>query len=193
MPLKLSQNLILASNSPRRSEIMTNAGFVFTKEVRETDETFSTEIPLEEVAAYLAKQKVNEFLMDSNNKIVLCADTVVICEKEIMNKPKDFKEAFVMLKKLNGKTHEVVTGVAILVNGEIISFSDKTKVTFNNLNDVEIEYYVKACRPFDKAGAYGIQEFIGMVGIEKLEGSFYTVMGLPIHKVYQNLKPYLVF
>lgn len=193
MPLNLSKKLVLASNSPRRSEIMANAGFIFTKEVREIDEYFSNEMPIEKVAAYLAVQKVNQFLGDGDDKIILCADTVVICEGEIMNKPKDVKEASEMLSKLSGKTHEVITGVALLISGEVLSFSDQTKVTFKVLSDSEISYYIQECRPYDKAGAYGIQEFIGMVAIEKLEGSFYTVMGLPIHKVYENLKPYLVF
>jgi septum formation protein len=110
-----------------------------------------------------------------------------------MNKPKDAQEAADMLAKLSGKTHEVITGVALLIDGNVSSFSDKTKVTFNVLTDSEIGYYIQECKPFDKAGAYGIQEFIGMVAIEKLEGSFYTVMGLPMHKVYENLKPYLIF
>ncbi|SOE23956.1 septum formation protein [Spirosomataceae bacterium TFI 002] len=193
MPLKLSKRLILASNSPRRREIMENAGFVFSKEVRETDENFSERMDLESVASYLAEQKAKEFLKDNSDAIVLCADTVVICDGEIMNKPQDAIEAQEMLLKLSGKAHEVITGVAILLDGEIESFSDKTIVTFKHLNNNEIEYYIQECKPYDKAGGYGIQEFIGMIAIEKLEGSFYTVMGLPIHKVYEKLKPYLLF
>lgn len=193
MPLKLSKQLILASNSPRRSEIMENAGFVFSKEVRETDESFSPKMELERVASYLAEQKVKEFLVDNSDAIILCADTVVICDNEIMNKPQDAIEAQEMLLKLSGKAHDVITGVAILIEGKIEAFSDKTTVSFKHLNNHEIEYYIEECKPYDKAGAYGIQEFIGMVAIEKLDGSFYTVMGLPIHKVYEKLKPYLLF
>ena len=170
---------------------MQNAGFEFSVIVRPTDETFPNTLPAEDIPVFLAKQKLSEFGEEFNNKIVLCADTVVILKGQVLNKPADEKEAKEMLQKLSGNVHTVVTGVAYKSGREVFSFSDTCVVHFNEITDTEIGYYIKACQPMDKAGAYGIQDFIGMIGVRSLEGSFYTVMGLPIHKVYEHLKPFV--
>lgn len=177
---------------------MTDAGFLFTIETRPTDELFPDTMPADEVAEYLARQKAEQFLSDAeaSNRIVLCADTVVILNNQILNKPQDEADARRMLQSLSGRTHRVRTGVAILApsaNGspEMHSFTDETIVQFATLTNDEITYYIRECKPFDKAGSYGAQDFIGLVGIERLEGSFYTVMGLPTHRVYQALKAYV--
>jgi len=181
---------------------MTDAGFSFTIETRPTDELFPPTMPVDEVAEYLARQKAEQFLSDTLDnqpfaRIVLCADTVVILGNQILNKPQDETEAHRMLRSLSGNTHRVRTGVAILApdnNGDpqLYSFTDETIVQFSPLTDDEITYYIRTCKPFDKAGSYGAQDFVGLVGIERLEGSFYTVMGLPTHRVYQVLKAYAV-
>ncbi|GAB3779846.1 Maf-like protein [Spirosoma horti] len=181
---------------------MMDAGFSFTIETRTTDELFPATMPVDAVAEYLARQKAEQFLTDlSDNqtpaRIVLCADTVVILGNQILNKPQDEAEARRMLRALSGNTHRVRTGVAILApdpNGDpqLYSFTDETIVQFSSLTDDEITYYIRECKPFDKAGSYGAQDFVGLVGIERLEGSFYTVMGLPTHRVYQALKAYAV-
>lgn len=191
MPLRLNKELVLASNSPRRKEILYNAGFRFSIEVRPTEEYFSSDMPVDQVPVYLAETKLAEFDNISDSQIVLCADTVVICEGQILNKPQNHLEAFEMLQLLAGKSHEVITGVATIINGEVSSFSDKSIVEFKELREEEINFYIEECQPFDKAGAYGIQEYMGMVGVKNIKGSFYTVMGLPIHKVYKKLSPFI--
>ena len=169
---------------------MSDAGFDFTIEIRPTDETFPTNMPADAVAEYLARQKAEQFRPDLSNRIVLCADTVVILDRQILNKPVDETDARRMLRALSGRAHRVRTGVCILTPTETVSFTDETTVLFAPLTDDEITHYIRACKPFDKAGSYGAQDFIGLVGIERLEGSFYTVMGLPTHRVYQALKQY---
>ncbi|MBD2751650.1 Maf family protein [Spirosoma validum] len=193
--LSLRYPLVLASGSPRRKQLMTDAGFSFTIETRPTDEIFPDTMPADDVAEYLARQKAAQFQTDLGERIVLCADTVVILDDQILNKPHDEADAHRMLRSLSGRTHRVRTGVCILSpdgNGEpqMQSFTDETIVTFATLTDEEITYYIRECKPFDKAGSYGAQDFIGLVGLERLEGSFYTVMGLPTHRVYQALKPF---
>ncbi len=189
--LTLRYPLVLASGSPRRKQLMADAGFQFTIETRPTDETFPDTMPADEVAEFLARQKAEQFLVDfKNNRIILCADTVVILDDQIMNKPQNEADARRMLRSLSGRTHRVRTGVAILSPDGLTSFTDETTVQFAALTDDEITYYIRECQPFDKAGSYGAQDFIGLVGIERLDGSFYTVMGLPTHRVYQALKRY---
>ncbi|WP_041951945.1 Maf family protein [Spirosoma spitsbergense] len=193
--LTLRYPLVLASGSPRRKQLMTDAGFSFTIETRPTDELFSETMPVDAVAEYLARQKAEQFLPDLNDRIILCADTVVIVDSQILNKPQTEAEARQMLQQLSGRTHRVRTGVAILApdatgKPDLHSFTDETIVRFVSLTADEITYYIHTCKPFDKAGSYGAQDFIGLVGIERLDGSFYTVMGLPTHRVYQALKAY---
>ncbi len=188
----LSKPLILASNSPRRKQLLHDAGFHFDVQVIPTDESFPATLPSHEVAAYIASVKAEQFTgTDFNNKLILTADTVVVVDHSILGKPADQQEAFDMIKKLSGRRHEVITAVSLLAEGKITSLSDVATVTFRILKDWEIYHYIEHYKPFDKAGAYGIQEWIGMVGIERIEGSFYTIMGLPVHKVYELLKPYM--
>jgi septum formation protein len=196
--MKLSKQLVLASNSPRRREIMHNAGYEFTVKVIPTDESFSEEMPVEEVPVFLACKKAECFRENLQDEIILCADTVVVINEtnntksKILNKPADATEATEMLKLLSGRVHRVITGVCIMTTKETIGFADTSYVHFKELSDWEIDYYIERCKPFDKAGAYGVQDFIGMIGIPKIEGSFYTVMGLPIHRVYEVLEKYVV-
>lgn len=185
MPLK--RPLIVASSSPRRQYLMKEAGFDFTVEKPEVDESFPSELPAEQVAKYLAEKKAEFFRLAMNNEIVLTADTVVILQNKILNKPANRNEAFDMLTKLSGNTHLVMTGVCIISKEKEISFEDTTEVTFVSLTREEIEFYIDNYKPFDKAGAYGAQDWIGMIAIEKIVGSYFNVMGLPVHKVYQQL------
>jgi septum formation protein len=190
--LKLIKPLILASNSPRRQQLMRDAGFEFTVKVKDTNEDFPKTMPAEEVPAYLARKKAEAFRGELNNQIVLTADTIVVIDNDILNKPKDALEASQMLRKLSGRQHQVITGVCVMTQENTETFIDSTNVFFRELTDFEIDYYIKTCRPFDKAGAYGVQDFIGMVGIPRMEGSYFTVMGLPVHKVYEALSKYFL-
>jgi septum formation protein len=190
--LQLNKPLILASNSPRRQQLMRDAGFEFTVKVKDTDEDFPKTMPAIEVPAYLARKKAEAFSQEVGNQIILTADTIVVIDNEILNKPKDELEAFQMLRKLSGRQHQVITGVCIMTQENTESFIDIANVFFRELTDIEIDYYIKTCRPFDKAGAYGVQDFIGMVGIPRMEGSYFTVMGLPVHKVYERLSKYFL-
>jgi septum formation protein len=195
--MKLSKPLVLASNSPRRKEIMQNAGYEFTVKVIPTNENFSEDMPVEEVPVFLARTKAECFRENLQDEIILCADTVVIIDQEnkkstILNKPADYAEAKEMLRILSGRVHRVITGVCIMTAEETVGFADTSYVYFKELSDWEINYYIEHCKPFDKAGAYGVQDFIGMIAIPKIEGSFYTVMGLPIHRVYDALEKYVL-
>jgi septum formation protein len=185
---QLTHPLVLASTSPRRQYLMREAGFTFISEKPAIDESFPSELPVDQVARYLAEKKAEYFRLTINNEIILTADTVVILQNKIINKPKDRPDAIAMLSALSGKTHLVMTGVCILSKEKEESFDDTTEVTFEILSQQEIEYYVDTYKPYDKAGAYGAQDWIGMVAIAKIVGSYFNVMGLPIHKVYQHLK-----
>ena len=166
---------------------MKEAGFTFTTEKPDVDESFPQDLPVDQVAKYLAEKKAEYFHLTMKDEIVLTADTVVILKNRILNKPQDQKEAIQMLSDLSGNIHTVMTGVCILSKEKEISFDDTTRVTFASLTPEEISFYVNQYKPYDKAGAYGAQDWIGMVAIEKIEGSYFNVMGLPIHKVYQHL------
>ncbi|MFN3841609.1 MAG: Maf family nucleotide pyrophosphatase, partial [Cyclobacteriaceae bacterium] len=174
---------------PSRQYLMKEAGFTFTVEKPGVDESFPEELPVYQVARYLANKKAEYFRTEiHNDTVIVTADTVVILHGKIINKPASRTEAIRMLSELSGKTHLVMTGVCILAAEKEISFDDTTEVTFKNLTPDEIAYYVDTHKPYDKAGAYGAQDFIGMIGIEKITGSYFNVMGLPIHKVYAALK-----
>lgn len=182
------QKIILASKSPRRAELLKGLGVDFEIRTKETDESFPDEMPVHEVAGYLSHKKALDFLQDMrDDEWLLTADTVVISEGRILGKPKDLGEAKQMLQQLSGKMHEVVTGITLQSKGQSITVQDTAKVFFKDLSGREIEYYVENFRPLDKAGSYGIQEWIGYIAIAKIEGSFYTVMGLPVHEVYRLL------
>lgn len=182
-----NRSLILASSSPRRQYLMREAGFTFTVEKPEVDESFPPDLPVDQVARYLAVKKAEFFRKEIRNQLIVTADTVVILDQTILNKPADRTEAIGMLSQLSNRTHVVMTGVCILSAEKEESFDDTTEVTFKRLTQEEIEFYVDQYKPYDKAGAYGAQDFIGMIAIEKISGSYFNVMGLPIHKVYQHL------
>ena len=183
-----SYNLVLGSQSPRRKELLEAAGFSFRVEVRSIDEIFDPKMDVYQVAEYLAVQKTLPF-EDSlqEDEILLTADSVVILDGEIFGKPNGVEGAKAMLKALSGKKHTVVTGVALKNKDRLISFSDQAQVYMDSLSDEEIDYYIEKCQPFDKAGSYGIQEWIGYCKINKIEGTFANIKGLPVNKVYHQL------
>lgn len=185
-------NVILASKSPRRQELLRGMGVDYKVLTKETPETFDSTLPADEVPEFLSLQKSMAFSVDElpADFLLITSDTVVIVDGEILGKPKDRNDAFRMLELLSGKTHHVVTGVTVRSAQKTSSFSVKSEVTFASLNEDEMTYYIDHCKPFDKAGAYGIQEWIGYVGISGLNGSFYNVMGLPTHRLYQVLKSF---
>jgi septum formation protein len=188
--MTLQRPLILASTSPRRQFLMKEAGYEFRVEAPGHDEAYPDFMPAEMVPRYLAEEKANAFKPRLTNEIVMTADTIVILGGRILNKPADRDEAIKMLTLLEGKTHKVITAVCLLSTEKVDLFDDATKVTFSKLTQPEIEYYVDTCKPFDKAGAYGAQDWIGMVGIQRIQGSYFTVMGLPMHKVYSHLRDF---
>lgn len=179
--------LILASSSPRRQYLMKEAGFKFSIEKPDVEEDFPSTLPVDQVAKYLAAKKAAYFRPKIHDEIIVTADTVVILGDSILNKPSDRNEAIDMLSRLSGKTHLVITGVCIVSKEKEETFDDTTEVTFKMLSREEIEFYVDHYKPYDKAGAYGAQDWIGMVAIEKITGSYFNVMGLPIHRVHQHL------
>ncbi len=189
--MNFKRPLILASSSPRRQYLMREAGYNFTVEKPDVDESFPKELPIEQVAKYLASKKAEYFRSEIHDEVVITADTVVILDNTILNKPADRAEAIHMLSRLSGRTHLVMTGVCILSKEKEESFDDTTEVTFKKLSQPEIEFYVDTYTPFDKAAAYGAQDWIGMVAIEKIVGSYFNVMGLPMHRVYAELQKFI--
>lgn len=181
--------VILASKSPRRQELLRGMGVKFECVTKETLENYP-EMPLKKVAGYLSRQKSLAFSDEElpKNYLLITADTVVIAGNEILGKPADRADALRMLNLLSGQTHVVVTGVTLRSKKHVKTFSASSSVTFASLDPEEMSYYVDHYRPFDKAGAYGIQEWIGYIGISGLRGSFYNVMGLPTQRLYQALK-----
>lgn len=185
--LKIPYNILLGSQSPRRRELMKLLDIPFTSISLNADESFPNDLVAEEIAEYLAEKKSLMYSLKPN-ELLITADTIVWIDNQVLNKPSDAKEAITMLNHLSGKAHYVYTGVCIRTFLHKFVFSDATKVYFNSLSDKEIEYYVSRYKPYDKAGGYGVQEWIGAVAISKIEGSYFNVMGLPIHLVYQHLK-----
>lgn len=188
-----SYRLILASQSPRRRQLLSEAGIAFTLAERfECEESFPSLLPAREVAEYLSHLKSEAYPQPlAEGDILLTADTVVIAADRILGKPADRDEAVAMIRSLSGCEHEVITGVTLRTIDRKRSFSASSKVFFRHLSDEEIDYYIDTYRPYDKAGAYGIQEWIGYVGIERIEGSFYNVMGLPVQRLYCELNEFL--
>jgi septum formation protein len=186
------KEIILASQSPRRQELLNGIGIDFEIVViKDIDESFDPEMPFENVAEFLAKKKANNYSdIISNRTILITADTIVCTDEAILNKPADKKEAEEMLFSLSGKKHKVITGVCIKSAGKQVSFSSESVVYFADLSTEEVDYYIENYKPYDKAGAYGIQEWIGYIGITRLEGSYFNVMGLPIQQVYSKLKTF---
>jgi septum formation protein len=185
--MNLSQPLLLASNSPRRRELLAGLGLPFTVRVKEVAEDFPNSLKGAEVAEFLASHKADAYTAELQHELLITADTIVCLGDRILNKPADPNEAFDMLRALSGTAHKVITGVCLLSKTQKVVFSDTTTVYFKELTDAEIEYYITHYKPFDKAGAYGIQEWIGMIGIERIEGSYFNVVGLPVQKLYTHL------
>jgi len=183
-----SKKLILASKSPRRQQLLRDLGYDFEVRTMEVNEDHAPELNGVEIAEHLAEKKAMAFKNQLGpNEIVLTSDTVVWCKSESLAKAQNGEHAREMLQKLSGTSHEVITGVCMLSQEKSMVFSDVTRVYFRKITDEEINYYITHYRPFDKAGAYGIQEWIGMWAIEKIEGSYFTVMGLPTHLIQSHL------
>ncbi len=186
-------DIILASNSPRRQELMQQSGIPFRSEVSpDLCEEFSNELSAHQVPQWLALNKMAAYahIWKQPNKLVVTADTVVLIGNNIINKPANKEEAVEMLKLLSGKMHEVITGVAIKSARKEVAFKDITKVWFRDLRAEDINYYVNTFHPFDKAGSYGIQEWIGLIGIRKIDGSYFNVMGLPVDLLFEELRKF---
>lgn len=183
--------IILASNSPRRKELMTMAGFCFEVKSKNVEENHPVELSQHDIPVHLATKKAQAFSQEiAHDEIVIGADTIVLLNGKIFEKPKDRAQAITMLNALSGQMHEVITGVCILSKKKQVQFSELTKVYFNPLTLAEIEYYVDAYQPYDKAGSYACQEWIGAVAIKKFEGDYFNVVGLPVNRVYQELKKF---
>lgn len=184
--------IILASNSPRRKELLSGIGVKYEfRMLPDIDESYPETVSADEVAGYLAEKKASAYLPELNNdELLITADTVVLLDSIVIGKPSDEADAIRMLQLLSGKTHKVITGVCLTSKKKQVVFSDTAYVTFGELSREEISYYVSNYKPYDKAGAYGVQEWIGYVAVEKIEGSYFNVMGLPIFKVYKELKQF---
>lgn len=186
-------HFILASKSPRRQQLLKDAGMEFEVVTRDFDESYPAHLKSSAIAEYLSASKAKCFSLDElrQNDVVITADTVVWCNNLVLDKPKDFNDAFNIIRMLSGNTHEVITGVTFRSLSGDHTFSETTFVTFDRLSDQEIEYYINNFRPFDKAGAYGIQEWIGITGNSTIEGSYFNVMGLPVNRLLRELRNYL--
>ncbi|MBR1388591.1 MAG: septum formation protein Maf [Prevotella sp.] len=184
--------IILASQSPRRRELLAGLGIPFeVRVIEDIDEHFPEQLPASETALYIAKRKAEAYRGQiADDELIITADTVVIVGDEILGKPADEADALRMLRLLSGRTHQVTTGVCLMTTKMQRSFDVTTDVTFKTLTDEEIMYYVNRYKPFDKAGAYGIQEWIGYIGVTGLHGSYYNVMGLPVQRIYTELQAF---
>jgi septum formation protein len=180
-------DIILFSKSPRRQELLKLMGLNFRVMTKDVDESYPENLSPTEVAEYIATKKAKAFDSEINDEILITADTIVAIDNEILGKPVDAADAFRMLKLLSGRAHDVHTGVALLHQHNVVSFVDTTKVYFRELSDDEINYYIENYQPYDKAGAYGIQEWIGLTAVTRLEGSYTNVMGLPTEILYLYL------
>ena len=182
--------IILASNSPRRKELLAGLDLQFEVRVLQgIDESYPADLPTQKIAEFISKKKADAYVETmADDELVITADTVVILGDEVMGKPHDEADAKRMLGELSGRTHQVATGVTLSTRQRQMSFSVVTNVTFKELSADEIDYYVRTYQPMDKAGAYGIQEWIGYIGVTALEGSYFNVMGLPVQRIYEALK-----
>ena len=187
-----SKKIILGSNSPRRQELLRGLELDFEVRVHPIEEAIPTDLPAQYAAAYLSKLKADAFPGElQENELLITADTVVIDRGKVMGKPSDEQEAFEMLKSLSGATHTVMTAVTLKDRKTSITLEDEAEVTFRFLDEEEVWHYLKNYQPFDKAGSYGIQEWIGFVGVSSITGSYFTVMGFPLHLVYAQLKKWV--
>ena len=186
-------HVILGSQSPRRRELMAGLDIPFSCVTIDADESYPAELKAGDIPMYISRAKARAYVSElQDNDLLITSDTIVWLNGEMLGKPQDEEEAKAMLARLSGQTHEVYTAVCFAdKNGELETWVDCTKVTFNNLSEEDIDYYVSKYRPLDKAGAYGVQEWIGYVGVTRMEGSYFNVMGFPICHVYERLKKYL--
>ena len=180
--------ILLASNSPRRRELLNELGFDFEVVSVDCDEVYPAHLEIKNIAGYLSELKSNAFRLLNDGEILITADTIVALSGEVLGKPKDDVQAKEMLQKLSGKTHQVYTGITLKTLTKTITKTDVAHVEFDEINDEELDFYIKKYKPFDKAGSYGIQEWLGMAKIKNMQGSFYTIMGLPTHLVYSLIK-----
>lgn len=187
----IKKEIVLASKSPRRQQLLKDLGVDFTIILKEVEEVYPPELKKEEVPLFLSKLKADAFKPDlKENQLVITSDTIVCLEDRIIGKPTDRDDAFNMLSDLSGKMHEVITAVTLTSLEKQVSFFVVTKVYFKTLSNFEIDYYINNYKPFDKAGSYGIQEWIGYIGIEKIVGSYFNVMGLPVKELYDELEKF---
>lgn len=186
-----NKKIILASGSPRRQQYCKELGLNFSIQLKEVKEVYPDHLKHHQITDFLAELKANAFENElKENEILITSDTIVWHENKALGKPKDYEDAFKMIRSMCGKTHEVITSVCIKTSSKMEIFHSITKVTFVNLTQEEIKHYITTYKPYDKAGAYGIQEWIGLVGIAKIEGSYPNVVGLPVDKLYTKLKEY---
>lgn len=184
--------LVLASQSPRRRELLKGLDLEFTTCSVDADESFPAELKGADAVQYICKAKADAYRPQLNdNTIAITADTVVILDDKIIGKPKSYDEAFSMIRSLSGRVHEVITAVCIFSKEKCVEFYSSTEVHFSTLTNEEINYYIEKYKPFDKAGSYGVQEWIGYIGIEKIVGSYFNVMGLPVKRLYDELKTFI--
>ena len=184
--------IILASNSPRRKELLAGIDVDFeVRVIQDIDESYPADIPTKDIAEYISRKKAAVYQTRmADDELIITADTIVVLDSEVMGKPHDEADASRMLHELSGRTHQVITGVTLTTTTRQQSFSVETDVTFKTLSDEEINYYVQRYKPFDKAGAYGIQEWIGHIGVTGLQGSYFNVMGLPVQRIYEALRKF---
>ena len=183
--------IILASNSPRRKQLLSQCEIPFEVKSKNVEEVYPDHLKREEIPVFLSRIKAEAFLPEIRDEIVIAADTIVHLQGEILGKPDGLSGAMEMLKKISGKTHEVITGITFLHKNKFHSFYEVTEVTFTFLDIRQIEHYINLYKPLDKAGSYGIQEWIGLTGIEKINGCYYNVMGLPVNSVLRHLTDFL--
>jgi len=191
--LPQTTKLILASRSPRRKMLLKAAGLKFEVVEKDFDERWPAKLKGKEIAEYLSRSKAEQLASDypSGDIVVITADTIVWCDEELLGKPEHYDSAFRILKTISGKTHEVITGVSLLNGKRIHTFSETTRVTFNELTDEDIEYYIKNFNPYDKAGAYGIQDWIGITANTRINGSYFNVVGLPVSRLIKELNDFI--
>ena len=187
-----SYKVVLASNSPRRKELLAGIDVDFeVRVIQDIDESYPADIPTKDIAEYISRKKAAVYQTRmADDELIITADTIVVLDSEVMGKPHDEADASRMLHELSGRTHQVITGVTLTTTTRQQSFSVETDVTFKTLSDEEINYYVQHYKPFDKAGAYGIQEWIGHIGVTGLQGSYFNVMGLPVQRIYEALRQF---
>jgi len=185
--------IILASRSPRRQQLLREMGLKFDVVIKEYEEIYPEGLDGEAIAKYVAHEKATSFKNEiTDNEIVIAADTIVWCNGKVLGKPLDYKDAVRILKEISGNTHEVITGVSLLSRSGELTFSESTKVVFEALSEEEISYYINKYKPYDKAGAYGIQEWIGIVACSHIDGSYFNVVGLPVQRLYKELQRFIL-